>query len=207
MQHCCQASAWVNPCLPHQCRFEDLQVLENMFAPSVSYSCLQSMDALRTNSCPFVMGCWDAVEVLPNLFTFNLLLISVKKGTVSKSEFPPLIFSSFSSYVQKQEAVLHKGKIVFLTKLVLDWLNIPAQSYSVGSPGYFQALFLPLFIYFFLVTPPLQFLLRHCFLSLYETCNYRRSQSCQVSFIMHCRGLISVKEEQSLIKREREAFS
>lgn len=55
------------------------------------------------------------------------------------------------------------------------------------------------------MTPPLylQLVVRHCFLRRYETCNYRRSQSCQVSFITRCRGLVSVKEEQSLVKRER----
>lgn len=33
---------------------------------------------------------------------------------------------------------------------MLDRLNIPTQSYSVGSPGYFGALFLRLFIYLFI---------------------------------------------------------
>lgn len=63
---------------------------------------------------------------------------------------------------------------------------------------------MPLFIwFFFLVTPPLylQLVERHHFLRWYETGNY--SQPRQVSFIRHCRGLVSAKEEQSLIKRER----
>lgn len=68
---------------------------------------------------------------------------------------------------------------------------------------------MPLFIwFFFLVTPPLYFQLvvRHHFLWWYETGNY--SWPCQVSFIRHCRGLVSAKEEQSLIKkREREKHS
>lgn len=123
-----------------------------------------------------------------------------EKGKISKSDFYSLCVLKF---LKKQEAVLHKGKIVFLTRKVGVRLNIPTQSYSVGSPGYFQALFVPLFICFFLVTPPLylQLVVRHHFLCWYETGNY--SQPCQVSFIRHCRGLVSAKEEQSLIKRER----
>lgn len=125
-----------------------------------------------------------------------------EKGMILKSDFYPP--SSFSS--QKQEAVLHKGKIVFLTRKVGVRQTKYTHTVILSGQSWLFLGFICASLYllgFFLVTSPLylQLVERHHFLHWYETGNY--SQPCQVSFIRCCRGLVSAKEEQGLIKRER----